>query len=74
MRREGPKPAPCTRLLAAVPPHPGDRKDELAEQRLEGARETPQFEAIFKALADLYFRVSADGTIRDWRAGPTADM
>ncbi|MFI5166439.1 MAG: PAS domain S-box protein [Thermoanaerobaculales bacterium] len=46
----------------------------MDEQRLEGARETPQFEAIFKALPDLYFRVSTDGTIRDYRAGRSADL
>ncbi|MDA8216614.1 MAG: PAS domain-containing protein [Dehalococcoidales bacterium] len=50
---------------------------ELAERRQVEAslrRTTSELEAIFQALPDLYFRVAADGTYLDVRAGRLADL
>ncbi len=47
-----------------------DRK--LAQEGLR--QRTSELEAVFQALPDLYFRVSRDGTILDWRAGSALDF
>ena len=43
-----------------------------AEREL--AQTNSELEGIFRALPDLYFRLSSDGTILDYRAGLTADL
>lgn len=52
--------------------HSDRRQIELAEETLR--RTTLEFESIFRALPDLYFRTSHDGTILDYRAGRATDL
>ena len=45
-----------------------DHLEELVAQR------TSELKSLFQALPDLYFRLSSDGTILDYRAGRDADL
>ncbi len=51
-------------------------RDVTEHKRLERELEqtNSELEGIFHALPDLYFRLSSDGTILDYRAGQTADL
>ena len=45
---------------------------DVTERKVAAAalrQRTDELEAVFRALPDLYFRMDADGTIRDYRAG-----
>ena len=42
---------------------------ERIEAEQEARRRTQELEGIFRALPDLYFRMAADGTVVDYRAG-----
>ncbi|MDE2453880.1 MAG: PAS domain-containing protein [Burkholderiales bacterium] len=50
----------------------------LAEQAQQLERQfeqrTAEFNSLFEALPDLYFRVAADGTVLDFRAGRRSDL
>ena len=61
------EPALATALLDVT-----ERKataEALRERTRELGERTQELEAVFRALPDLYFRMSADGTILDYRAG-----
>ena len=45
-----------------------DQLEDLVAQR------TSELKSLFQALPDLYFRLSCDGTILDYRAGRDADL
>jgi len=47
---------------------------DLKEAERGLLQRTSELEAVFRALPDLYFRVSLDGTILDWRAGRASDL
>jgi PAS domain S-box-containing protein len=52
-------------------------ESEVAEHqgaREQLARRTHELEAVFEALPDLYFRLAADGTILEYRAGKEANL
>jgi PAS domain S-box-containing protein len=44
-------------------------EQRVAERTAELQQRTAELEAVFQALPDLYFRLAADGTVLDYRAG-----
>jgi PAS domain S-box-containing protein len=60
------------RLRAEEALRRSEERLRITEQTLR--RTTMELEAIFSALPDLYFRVDAQGTYLDCRAGRTADL
>ena len=45
-----------------------------ADPQTDEARATPELEAVFRALPDLYFRLDAEGRILDYLAGRKTDL